>query len=106
MDFNINYTVEYCLHCSFQFALPNAFISRRREDHKSFYCPACGNNMYWPQLSDKEKLRRKLKNQRRLETQLKNVQACCVEYEQKADQLEKSRRAFKGHVTRLKMKVA
>lgn len=96
MNLAIEYAVEDCIHCGFQFALPDTFICRRKQDHKSFYCPSCRGSMHWPQLSDEERLRR----------QLENVQSCCVEYEQKAANLEKSRRALKGHVTRLKKKVA
>ncbi len=92
MDLVVQYTVKACNHCGFQFALPNSFVARRREDHKSFHCPSCGHSMYWPQLSDKERLKR----------QLKNVQACCVEYQEKAISLERSRRSYKGHLNRRK----
>jgi len=92
MDLIVQYQVENCSSCGFQFALPTSFIKCRRDDHKSFYCPACKNSMYYPGLSDKEKLVQ----------QLHNAQECCVEYEQKAVSLERSRRSYKGHVTRLK----
>lgn len=92
MEIAVQYTVEDCTQCGFQFALPDSFVKRRREDHKSFYCPSCKNGMYWPQLSDKERLKR----------QLKNVQGCCVEYQEKATHLERSRRSYKGHLNRLK----
>ena len=92
MDFTVHYKIEDCISCGFQFALPASFIKRKREDHGSFYCPSCKNGMYFPGLSDKE----------RLKQQLHNVQECCVQYEQKAISLERSRRSYKGHMTRLK----
>jgi len=52
------------------------------------------NGMHWPQLSEKEKLKK----------QLSSVQDCCVEYEKKVETLRNSRKALKGHVTRLKRK--
>lgn len=66
------YRVVDCASCSFQFALPNNFIERREDDHKLFYCPSCGKTMYWPPLSDKEILKR----------QLRDVQTCCVWYKE------------------------
>lgn len=90
---------ENCTSCSFRFALPEYFIKQRMEDHKSFYCPACGIKMYWPQLSDKERL---LREKNKLKSQLQNVQECCNEFAEKAESLQNSNRALKGHITRLK----
>ena len=96
MELTNTYKIEDCIHCNFEFALSEKFLKRRRNDHKVFYCPRCGKGMVCSELSDVARLKR----------QLTNVQACCVEYEEKAEALEKSKRAYKGHVTRLKKRIA
>lgn len=52
--------------------------------------------MHYPSETTEEKLER----------QLKQEQACCISAREKANALERSNRALKGHVTRLKKKVA
>jgi predicted RNA-binding Zn-ribbon protein involved in translation (DUF1610 family) len=94
MELTTTYNVTSCASCDFQFALPVAFIKRRKNDHKSFYCPSCGELTYWPQLSDKE----------RLEHQLSSVQECCTQYEEESESLHRSNIALKGHLTRKKNK--
>ena len=62
MDLTVKFQVEDCLHCGFNFALPASFVRRRKQDHEFFYCPSCQGGMYWPQLSDRERLVRQLKD--------------------------------------------
>lgn len=96
MRFAIDFSVESCIGCGFQFALPKSFICARKQDHKIFYCPACKCSHYWPQLSDKE----------RLQKQLNNVQECCTFYEDRTGELQRSAVALKGHLTRKKKELA
>lgn len=92
--FTVQYTIESCLNCNLHFGLPTDFMNQLRKCHNTFYCPACKHPMYYSKLSNEEILKR----------QLKDIQACCVEYEAKTELLKKSNRALKGQVTKLKKK--
>jgi hypothetical protein len=78
------------------YAIPETWALRKEDDHKMFYCPKCRVGRYYPQLSDKEKLKK----------QLANVTECCVNYERKSVELERSNIALKGHITRKKKQLA
>jgi C4-dicarboxylate-specific signal transduction histidine kinase len=62
------YNVHCCQTCGVSYALTSAFESRRRDDHKTFYCPN-GHTQYYPQKNDVEKQRERAE---RLERQLAN----------------------------------
>lgn len=49
--------VVCCSHCGMHFAITDQFKRARRNDHKSFYCPA-GHSQYFPGESDKEAIAR------------------------------------------------
>lgn len=93
----IEFEVHTC-DCGITWAFPVNFGKRRREDHKSFYCPN-GCTRYYPKESTEDKLKRQLENTK---GQLKNAQECCIEYEDKVNTLERSRDSYKGHFNRLK----
>lgn len=56
----LNYTeqlvVEHCCSCGMAFAMPADYESRRRDDHRNFYCPA-GHSQYYTGKSEAEKQR-------------------------------------------------
>ena len=88
-------TVIECGECGVTFGMTDEFIAQRQSDHRSFYCPN-GHNRYYPQKSEAEKLRDRLRS---AEAQLTHTR----------DQLqmtEYQRRAQKGLNTRLKNRVA
>lgn len=88
-------TIVECPNCYMDFGVTPEFQAARRNDHKSFYCPA-GHSMSYGQKSEAEKLRDRLRS---AEAQLTHTQ----------DQLqmtEYQRRAQKGHNTRLKNRIA
>ena len=87
---------ESCISCGFAFQVPAAFMANRRRDHKGFYCPACGNSLYYPAKSDLEKMRERAA---RLERELGRAR-------EEAEYLEHCRRATKGVVTKLQKKLA
>ena len=66
-NYNLNVDFEYielgC--CGFSTLLPSHFIEARRADHKSFYCPSCGCNRYYPQKSREELLEERVEAERR-----------------------------------------
>ena len=94
MQLQTTWSVHRCISCKALYAMPKSVENTYRESHEEFYCPYCRQSHYYPQENSEERLKR----------QLKDVQACCTEYEEKAENLEKSRRALKGHVTRLRQK--
>lgn len=53
-----------CAACGVSFAFPSAIAKRREDDHQSFYCPN-GHTNYYPQKSDAEILREKLRMKER-----------------------------------------
>lgn len=84
-----------CGECGVIFAMTEAYLAARRADHRTFYC-LNGHGRCWPQKSEAEKLRDRL---RTTEAQLTHTQ----------DQLqmtEYQRRAQKGQVTRLRNRIA
>lgn len=85
------YEIEDCIHCGFQFGMPCEFMARLRENHKSFFCPACGKNMYYPHKSKTEKL----------EEQLAREKQCCVRQRKRAaslsEDLEHERHRTNGY---------
>lgn len=99
MDITISYHVEDCLSCGFQFAVPKSFIKRRRNDHKSFYCPACRNSMYFPADNKLEKLK---KETDRLKKRLNDEISCCIAAQEQANRLEKQVYGYKGYAAKLK----
>lgn len=52
------FDVIECNNCCLPFGVTAYFDSRRREDHKTFYCPS-GHPNYYPSETDNEKLQRK-----------------------------------------------
>lgn len=97
VDISYEYVELGC--CGFATLLPADFIRARKNDHKSFYCPSCGESRYYPGKSDKE----------RLEEQLAAVQRGKELAEARAERernnakaARRSARAHKGVATRLK----
>lgn len=88
-------TIVECPNCHMDFGVTPEFQAARRNDHRSFYCPA-GHSMSYGQKSEAERLRERL---RLTEGQLTHT----------LDQLqmtEYQRRAQKGQNTRLKNRIA
>jgi len=44
-----------CAYCGFVFSVPCFFDKRMRDDHKSFYCPACKGSLVYSDETDAEK---------------------------------------------------
>lgn len=55
-----------CCACSMLFAVPKDFNRRRREDSKSFYCPAGHAQHYKPGGSEADRLKRDLERERQV----------------------------------------
>lgn len=81
--------------CGISFMVPSHWSQKRREDHKTFYCPN-GHSQWFPQESEEEKLRRerdRLKqNTAYLEDRLKDK--------------DRQVSAARGQVTRIKNRIS
>lgn len=84
-------TAMSCGDCGVVFALDDDYISARRDDHRTWYCPN-GHSRYYPTESNAEKYERLYRQS--------EDRAAATRAER--DQIEASRRAWKGQVTRLR----
>lgn len=94
-------TIE-CGECGQIFALSNEFIDRRQNDHKNWYCPN-GCRRYYPEESDKEKLRRRLSE---AQEEVNRERTWRHEAEDETETTKKQRNALKGHLGRAKKRAA
>lgn len=97
---NIEMEVHVC-PCGISWAAPKSFFDKRREDHKTFYCPN-GCPRHYPQESKEEKLKRQLREK---STRLQEEIQCCIEAREEANRLERKAWGYKGYATKLKKKM-
>ena len=99
MTMTMNYTgtlvVETCCNCGVHFGLPQDMQKRRREDRKTFYCPA-GHAQHYTGATEVESLRR----------QLKYVRESEEFYREQAATERRRASAQKGQVTRIRNMIA
>lgn len=87
--------IEHCCSCGIPFAMPKDLYLRRRRDHRDFWCPH-GHSQRYIVESEAEKLRGELEAVRdQRDTARKN-----------ARHFERSAIATRGHLTRLKRRIA
>jgi NMD protein affecting ribosome stability and mRNA decay len=79
-----------CARCGIVFAVPEWFNQDRRETHKTFYCPN-GHSLTYTAKSEAE-----LERERRI-----RAEARAARFEDKAEVLERRRRAEKAAKTRV-----
>lgn len=88
-------TVIECGECGVTFGMTEEFIAQRRADHRGFHCPN-GHSRYYPQKSEAEKLR----------DRLRSAEARLTHTQDQLQMTEYQRRAQKGQNTRLKNRIA
>lgn len=94
--------VVQCASCAIKYAIPRKFVSERRDDHKSFYCPN-GHSQWFPGKSDAEKLRAELEREKERTAHAREW----ARQEQSRKQVaQRQAAAARGQVTRIKRKVA
>jgi hypothetical protein len=89
---------EMTCSCGVVFMLSDAFIKIRRDDHKTFYCPN-GCTRFYPQDNVEEKLRKIIKAK---EAQILSVEDTNKHLRERYERTERSRRTYKGLLTRCK----
>lgn len=94
----INFSVLECARCRVPFALLNSFMSDRRLDHDTFYCPS-GHENHYPGESSVEKLQRSLdsKNKNisdlRIEISTAKAETKLAQYRERGQKAAKTRLA-------------
>lgn len=91
-----------CAACRLPFGVPVAVIADRRRDHKTFYCPL-GHSNFFPGKSEEDKLREQLTAARELAEREARRRR---ETADRAEHLLRSRDAYRGHLTRVKKRIA
>ena len=99
---------ENCYLCGMQFAMPEEYQTRRRNDHARFFCPS-GHGQVYTSKSEAEQLRdqiaakdREIAAQRsRVEVEQRRV----VDARAQRDAVQRSLSATKAVVTRTKKKI-
>ena len=87
--------VHHCINCGVPYGMTEEYEARRREDHEWFYCPN-GHSAHYP-------------HRNRVELLEKRLQLAEGEAQQNRERYQReraSRISTKGHVTRLRRKVA
>lgn len=93
--------VQECCACSITFAVPEDFDQRRRNDGKTFYCPAGHSQSYTK--SELDRVREKLARE---QAARERAQAREIHEHDQRIAAERSASAYKGRVTRLKNRAA
>lgn len=95
-------TVIACGECGVLFAMDDRFISARKEDHGTWYCPN-GHRRFYPAKNEVEEAQAQLKRERdnaaRLRSQLDQQRA-------RADHNEARARGYKGAMVQAKKRAA
>lgn len=91
------YAILDCPSCGVLFGITEELQTRRQKDGKSFYCPN-GHSMSYSDTLEKQ-FRREQEKTARLTSNLDQVRA-------DRDAVERSRRATKGQLTKIRRRVA
>ena len=91
-----------CVSCGVMFAAPEDFFTRRREDHKTFYCPN-GHYLSFPDKSDAEKAQAEAEKYKKL---WKEQQAYAANVLSERNAAQRSLKATKAAHTRTKNRIA
>ena len=93
-------TVLDCPNCGVLFGIEEAYEARRRYDGRSFHCPS-GHTMSYE--AEETRLRKRLE---RAEQEANAAGARARRADERAEEVERSRRAVVGHLTRAKKRIA
>lgn len=84
-----------CAECAVTFGLSDEFINRRREDHRSFYCPN-GHSLSYRAANEAEQLRNQLQWAREQRDAARAL----------AQRESNRARAYKGQATKVKRRIS
>lgn len=97
------FTVIVCSYegCGVSFALNDEYISARRDDHQTWYCPN-GHPRYYP---GENKLEREQRLRQRAERAAANAQESARSHRAEAELQRRKAAAARGQVTKVKRRV-
>jgi hypothetical protein len=105
----VDLAVQDCCNCGVTFALTKELDDQRRKDHGTFYCPN-GHPQVYTGKTEAQKLREELAQaQAQLVTEKKRTEYAHASRKAAQDQAaaaERSAAAYKGHLTRMRNRVA
>jgi hypothetical protein len=98
-----------CASCGVVFGMTAGFTQRRRDDHKTFYCPS-GHHQYFYGETEAERLKRKLQGERDRVAREKHgreqAEARVHDVRLEKEHVERRLRGTKSVVTRMKRRTA
>jgi hypothetical protein len=94
--------LQTCAACGIAFGAPAYFLSERRDDHKSYYCPN-GHQLYFPQQTDAEQAQAEAEKYKKL---WKDEQRYAADLVKERNAAQKQLSARKGQMTKLKNRIA
>lgn len=90
-----------CASCGIVFGAPEEFLDRRRKDGRSFYCPN-GHTLSWHETEADRERKARERAERRADNLERNVQW----ERERAENARRSAIAYKGHLTRIRRRIA
>lgn len=101
---DVTYTLrsQTCCACGVLFGVEVGYDNRRREDHKSFYCPN-GHSQSYTGPTEADRLKEQLDAARSLAAREATRRQRA---EERTEAQRRSAAAFKGHVTRIRNRIA
>jgi len=94
--------IKECITCGVNYGLGTNFVKDRRQDHGSWYCPN-GHGHHFPQDNEAEQLRKQVKS---LETRERIARDSERFHREQAAHERRSAAATRGHLTRLRKRIA
>jgi hypothetical protein len=103
-DLSVTYKLHplTCSECGILFGLENGYDDRRREDQRTFYCPN-GHSQHYPGKTKTQRLQEQLDAARSLAQREATWRR---EAEARTETERRSAAAYKGHVTRIRNRIA
>lgn len=101
LAYSLTLVIEECCECHMSFAIPQDLRRQCKEEGKTFYCPL-GHGQHYT-TTDVQRLKDKLDRETRWR---KDAEAGLVHERDQRQAAERSARAYKGRVTRLKNRAA
>lgn len=84
-----------CISCGVPIAMPSEMFDRRVKDQRTFYCPN-GHSQHFTGKTEAQKLR----------DRLRVAESNVTFYRDQLEASERSKRAIRGHLTRIKRRIA
>ena len=108
VSLDVDLHVLSCCNCGMTFAVPDAWVTDRRRNHDTWYCPN-GHGQHFPGKTDAEKANaeaERLRGELAAARQDKKYWYDRTKEERQAKEaVERSRSAIKGQLTRVKRRV-